>query len=78
MTDKPAVPLAEVAGDWSRPLGSDPRDPVPGKPVEVAKGDLLIERTDLESDSHTQVNAGDPIPPGLADLPRKAARKGKA
>lgn len=84
MSDSKPEPLAEVAAGWSRPLGSDPRDPVPGgkrvehgrvveRAPEYAEADVLIERPDLAPGSHTLVNAGDVIPAGLADLPRKPA-----
>lgn len=92
MSATPQEPLAEIAADWSRPLGSDPRDPVPygeghhavalgPKPTrpaaapQVADDDTLIERKDLAPGSHTRVNAGDVIPAGLADLPRRSPRK---
>jgi hypothetical protein len=39
--------------------------------AETASEDLLIERADLGPDSYTAVAKGDPIPPELADLPRR-------
>jgi hypothetical protein len=39
--------------------------------AEVPQEDLLIERKDLGPDATTLVAKGDPIPPELADLPRR-------
>jgi hypothetical protein len=56
--------IGEVAGVRNRPTG----------PPETADEDLVIERADLGSDSGTFIAKGDPIPPELAALPRRAAR----
>jgi hypothetical protein len=39
--------------------------------AETAKEDLLVERPDLGPESFTLISKGDPIPPALADLPRR-------
>jgi hypothetical protein len=44
--------------------------------LETASEDLLIERPDLGPGAHTLISAGDPIPAGLADLPRRPRVKG--
>jgi hypothetical protein len=44
--------------------------------VEVADDDLLIGELDKDGNgSRVVVAKGDPIPPGLRDLPRRAARE---
>jgi hypothetical protein len=42
--------------------------------AEVADEDLHIERKDLGDDSSTFIAKGAPIPPELAELPRRPAR----
>lgn len=75
MAEKQQEILAEVAAGWSRPLGSDPRDPVPDDDgPEVADDDVLVERKDLGPDAHTRINSGDVIPATVADLPRHPDR----
>jgi hypothetical protein len=39
--------------------------------AEVAKEDLLISRPDLGPGAATLIVKGDPIPPALAELPRR-------
>lgn len=51
--------------------GSWPDATPPADDRELAEVDTLIERTDLDTDSHTLVAAGDPIPAELAHLPRR-------
>lgn len=77
MADKP---LAEKAATRQRPLDPE-RDhqaaalnPPPER--EVAAEDLHIAREDLGADSVTFIAKGDPIPLGLAGLPRRPARGG--
>lgn len=41
---------------------------------EVAEFDLYIEREDLGRGSFTLISKGDPIPAGLASLPRRPVR----
>jgi hypothetical protein len=60
--------VGEVAGVRNRPVG----------PPEVADEDLLVERKDLGPDSATFIAKGDPIPPELRELPRRAARAAPA
>jgi hypothetical protein len=50
--------------------GGTPEPPTPD--IEIAEQNTLIERDDLGVGSFTLVNAGDPIPNGLRDLPRRA------
>jgi hypothetical protein len=63
-----------------RPRGarSPERGPktAPAGAPETAEVDLLIERPDLGPGAHTLVAAGDPVPPGLAGLPRRPRAKG--
>jgi hypothetical protein len=47
----------------------------PAAEPETAGEDLLIERPDLGPGAHTLVAAGDPIPAGLAGLPRRKRSK---
>ncbi len=77
MTDKP---IAEKSATFERPLGSDPRDPAEtrGDAREVASEDVLVERSDLGSESHVFVAKGDPIPAGLAPAPSSPAPSAKA
>jgi hypothetical protein len=57
------APLAEVSAGWERPLGSDPRDPVPAADTaEYADADVLVPRPDLGDDRYTLVLAGDRLP----------------
>jgi hypothetical protein len=76
MTDKP---LAEKAATWERPLDAerDHRSPAINPPPEpeLADEDTLVERKDLGPDSSTFIAAGSPIPPELAELPRRPARE---
>ena len=74
----PGVEIAEKGPDFERKVGEPAgvrNRPVPAD-VEVADDDLLIERKDLGPESSTVIAKGDPIPPGLRDLPRRAARAG--
>jgi hypothetical protein len=71
------VELAEKGPDFERKVG----EPAgvrnrPGRPLELADDDVLIERKDLGPDSATFIAAGSPIPPELASLPRRPARAG--
>jgi hypothetical protein len=69
------VELAEKGPDFERRLGEVvPVRNRPATPPEVASEDTLIERRDLGPDSSTFIAAGDPIPPELRELPRRAAR----
>ena len=67
------VEFAELGPDFQRKVG-EPADPRRAAPPELADNDLLIERKDLGDESSTFVAKGDPIPPGLASLPRSPAR----
>jgi hypothetical protein len=84
MTDRPIdvdvdprVELAEKGPDFERRVGEPAR--VRNRPdpaaVEVADEDTLVERKDLGPDSSTFIAKGDPIPPELRALPRRAARE---
>jgi hypothetical protein len=68
----PGVEVAEKGPDFERKVG-EPADirnrPAPGE-VELADDDLVVG--ELDKDGHgtgTVVAKGDPIPPGLAQLP---------
>jgi hypothetical protein len=68
--------IAEKGADFERAVGEvvgTRNRPVPGQ-AEHADEDTLVKREDLGPDAHTFVAAGDPIPPGLAELPRRPAR----
>jgi hypothetical protein len=67
------VEYAELGPDIARKVG-EPVEPRRAGPPELADDDLLIERKDLGDDSSTFIAKGDPIPPGLAALPRRPAR----
>jgi hypothetical protein len=67
--------LAEKAADFERLVGEEHATRNrPAGPPEVADDDLHIERHDLGPEMHTFVAKGDPIPAGLAELPRRPAR----
>jgi hypothetical protein len=72
------IELAEKGPDFERRIG-EPADvrnrPTPGD-VELADDDLLLG--ELDKDGHGPqafIAKGDPIPPGLRALPRRAARE---
>jgi hypothetical protein len=67
--------VAEKAADFERLVGEEHATRNrPTGPPEVADDDLLLERKDLGPDTATFVAKGDPIPAGLAELPRRPAR----
>ena len=80
MVDELAAPGAEIAEkgpDFERRIGEeagicnrpDPAD------VERADDDLLVGELDKDGNgSQVFIAKGDPIPPGLASLPRSPAR----
>jgi hypothetical protein len=79
------APLAEVSAGWERPLGSDPRDPVPAADsAEYADADVLVPRPDLGEDRYTLVLSGDRLPsreelsPSAPPAPSAAAKVRKA
>ena len=86
MTDRPidadiapGVEIAEKGPDFERRVG-EPADvrnrPAPAE-VERADDDLLVGEVDKDGHgSRTFIAKGDRIPPGLRDLPRRAARAG--
>ena len=72
----PGVEWAERGPDFQRRVGEPAgvrNRPDPAAQV-LADEDTLVKREDLGPDAHTFVAAGDPIPPGLAELPRRPAR----
>jgi hypothetical protein len=82
MVDELAVKsegLAEKGPDFERAIGEPPpaaRNRPDPAAVEVADDDLLIGELDKDGNgSRVVVAKGDPIPPGLRDLPRRAARE---
>jgi hypothetical protein len=68
------VTLAEKGPGFERKVGEPAAPRRPDKP-ELADEDLVIERKDLGPDSATFIAKGDPIPPELRELPRRAARE---
>ena len=71
-------PIAEVGPDWERPVGSDPRDPVPvGDSNKYATEHTLVPRTDLPtsegSQSYTFVAEGDRLPAPETTIPADAS-----
>jgi hypothetical protein len=85
MTDRPidadvapGVEIAEKGPDFERRVGEPAgvrNRPVPAE-VERADDDLLVGEVDKDGHgSRTFIAKGDPIPPGLRDLPRRAARE---
>jgi hypothetical protein len=73
----PRVEIAEKGPDFERRVGEPAK--VRNRPdpaaAEVADDDLVVERKDLGPDSGTFIAKGDPIPPELRALPRRAARE---
>jgi hypothetical protein len=69
------APLAEVSATWERPLGSDPRDPVPPGELAYATEDVLVRRPELGENAYTFVAAGDRLPTRaeLGDVPAAPA-----
>jgi hypothetical protein len=71
-----AAEFAELGPDFQRRVGehADVRNR-PAGPPEVADDDLLLgELDDKGHGSRVFVAKGDPIPPGLASLPRSPAQ----
>jgi hypothetical protein len=72
----PGVELAEKGPDFERRVGEPAKvRNRPAGPPEVADEDTFVERKDLGPESHTFIAKGDPIPPELRALPRRAARE---
>jgi len=67
------VEYAELGPTIARKVG-EPVEHRRAAPPEVAEHDLHIERKDLGDESTTFIAKGDPIPAGLRELPRRAAR----
>ena len=67
------VEYAELGPTIARKVG-EPVEHRRTAPPEVADDDVLIERKDLGDETTTFIAKGDPIPPGLAGLPRRPAR----
>ena len=70
--------LAEKGPDFERAIGEPAgiRNRPDPAAVEVADDDLLVGELDKDGHgSRVVVAKGDPIPPGLRDLPRRAARE---
>jgi hypothetical protein len=68
------VEYAELGPTIQRKVG-EPVEHRRTGPPELADDDLHIERKDLGPESVTFIAAGNPIPPELRDLPRRAARE---
>ena len=76
----PGVELAEKGPDFERRVGepADVRNRPDPAAVDVADDDLLLgELDDKGHGSRVVVAKGDPIPPGLAGLPRRPAREAR-
>jgi hypothetical protein len=78
MVDELAVPgaeIAEIGPEFVRRIGEEVgmRGRAPAE-VERADDDVHVERKDLGDDTTTFIAKGDPIPAGLAALPRRPAR----
>jgi hypothetical protein len=73
----PGVELAEKGPDFERRVGEPAgvRNRPDPAAAELAEEDVLIERADLGPESSTFIGKGDPIPPALRALPRRAARE---
>ena len=75
---EPGVEIAEKGPDFERRVGEEAgvrNRPAPAE-VERADDDLVVG--ELDKDGHgsgTFIAKGDPIPPGLRALPRRAARE---
>jgi hypothetical protein len=67
------VEFAELGPTVQRKVG-EPVEHRRATPADVAEEDVLIERKDLGDETTTFIAAGDPIPPELRELPRRAAR----
>jgi len=68
------VELAEKGPDFERRIG-EPADPRRAPAPELADDDLLLGELDKDGNgSRVFVAKGDPIPPGLASVPRAPAR----
>jgi hypothetical protein len=68
------VEYAELGPTIARKVG-EPVEHRRAAPPEVADDDLLLGELDKDGNgSQTFVAKGDPIPPGLASLPRASAR----
>jgi hypothetical protein len=70
--------LAEKGPEFERRIGegTGTRNRPDPAAVEVAEDDLLVGELDKDGHgSRVVVAKGDPIPPGLRDLPRRAARE---
>jgi hypothetical protein len=84
MTDRPidadvapGVEIAEKGPDFERRVGEvvGVRGRTDPAAREVAEEDVHVERRDLGPESTTFIAKGDPIPPALRALPRRAARE---
>ena len=70
------VEWAELGPTIARKVG-EPVEHRRAAPPELADQDLHIERKDLGDETTTFIAASDPIPPGLAALPRRPAREAR-
>jgi hypothetical protein len=85
MTDRPidadvapGVEWAERGPDFERRVGEPAgvRNRPDPAAADLADDDLLVGEVDKDGHgSRTFIAKGDPIPPGLRDLPRRAARE---
>jgi hypothetical protein len=74
----PGVELAEKGPDFERRVGGPAavRNRPDPAAAEVAEEDLLLGELDKDGNgSRTFIAKGDPIPPALRALPRRAARE---
>ena len=72
------VEVAEKGADFERKVGEPAGIRNRPAPVEVERADDDLVVGEVDKDGHgtgTVVAKGDPIPPALRDLPRRAARE---
>jgi hypothetical protein len=75
---EPGVELAEKGPDFERRVGEVAGVRNRPAPVDVERADDDLVVGELDKDGHgsgTFIAKGDPIPPGLSALPRRAARE---
>ena len=74
---EPGVEIAEKGPDFERRVGEEAGVRNRPAPAEVERADDDVLLGELDKDGHGSrvfIAKGDPIPPGLASLPRSPAR----
>ena len=75
---EPGVEIAEKGPDFERRVGEEAGVRNRPAPAEVERADDDVLLGELDKDGHGSrvfIAKGDPIPPGLASLPRSPSRK---